>query len=87
MSKTMQLTDDQKKALEARIKEEKNSSYQALLQEVLDNDKEIKALNQKIAQLRAVLPRPEIAKADDSHYGMAMRFLRSGACPRQRRNC
>ncbi len=73
---TLQLTDDQRKALEARIKEEKNSSYQALLQEVLDKDKEIKTLNQKIAQLRAVLPRPEIAKADDSHYGMALRYLR-----------
>ena len=73
---TLQLTDDQRKALEARIKVEKNSSYQALLQEVLDKDKEIKTLNQKIAQLRAVLPRPEVAKADDSHYGMALRFLK-----------
>ncbi len=81
---TMQLTDDQKKALEARIKEEKNSSYQALLQEVLDKDKEIKGLNQKIAQLRAVLPRPEIAKADDSHYGMALRFLKKRGVPEEK---
>jgi hypothetical protein len=73
---TLQLTEDQKSALEARIKSEKNSSYQALLQEVLDKDKEIKALNTRIAQLRAVLPKPEIAGANDSHYGMAMRFLR-----------
>ena len=35
-TETLQLTDDQKKALEERIKNEKNSSYQALLQEVLD---------------------------------------------------
>ena len=78
---SLQLTDAQKQALETRIKEEKNSSYQALLQEVLDSDKEIKALNRKIAQLRAVLPRPEIARADDSHYGMAMRFLRNRGVP------
>jgi predicted nucleic acid-binding Zn-ribbon protein len=73
---TLQLTDAQRAALEERIKAEKNSSYQALLQEVLDKDQEIKGINQKIAQLRASLPRPEIAKENDSHYGMAMRFLR-----------
>ena len=75
-AETLQLTDDQKKALEERIKAEKNSSYQALLQEVLDKDKEIKELNDKISKLRAVLPRPDVAKANDSHYGMAMKFLR-----------
>jgi hypothetical protein len=73
---TLQLTDEQKAALEERIKAEKNSSYQALLQEVLDKDKEIKTLNQKIAQLRAVLPKPDVARANDNHYSMAMRFLR-----------
>lgn len=74
---TLQLTDQQRAALEARIKAEKDSSYQALLQEVLNDDQEIKTLNQKIAQLRAVLPRPEIAQENDSHYGMALRFLRA----------
>jgi hypothetical protein len=73
---TLQLTDEQKAALEDRIKAEKNSSYQALLQEVLDKDKELKTLNDKISRLRAVLPRPDIAKPNDSHYGLAMRFLR-----------
>jgi len=73
---TLQLTEEQKAALEDRIKAEKNSSYQALLQEVLDKDKEMKTLNEKISRLRAVLPKPDIAKPNDSHYGMAMRFLR-----------
>jgi predicted nucleic acid-binding Zn-ribbon protein len=77
----LQLTEDQKAALEARIKDEKNSSYQALLQEILDKDKEITTLNQKMAQLRAVLPRPQIAKADDNHYAMAMHFLRGKGVP------
>ncbi|BDU73983.1 hypothetical protein METEAL_31570 [Mesoterricola silvestris] len=75
-AETLQLTPEQKSALEERIKAEKNSSYQALLQEVLDKDKEIKDLNEKIAKLRSVLPKPDIAKANDSHYGMAMRFLK-----------
>ena len=75
-TETLQLTDEQKKALEERIKNEKNSSYQALLQEVLDKDKEIKGLNGKLAKLKAELPKPDIARFGDSHYGMAIRFLR-----------
>lgn len=78
---TLQLTDEQKQALEQRIKSEKNSSYQALLQEVLDKDKEIQTLNGKIARLRGVLPRPDVARANDSHYGLAMRFLRKHGVP------
>ena len=74
--RTLQLTPEQKTALEARVKNEKNSSYQALLQEILDKDKEIASLNGRIAQIRGTLPRPEIAKADDSHYEMALGYLR-----------
>lgn len=80
-AETMQLTDEQKKALEERIKTEKNSSYQALLQEVLTKDKEIKDLNDKVAKLRAVLPKPDMAGPNDSHYGMAVRFLRKKGVP------
>lgn len=80
-AETLQLTDDQKKALEERIKNEKNSSYQAILQEVLDKDKEIKDLNARLAKLRADLPKPDLAKPNDSHYGMAMRFLKKKGVP------
>jgi DNA repair exonuclease SbcCD ATPase subunit len=80
-AETLQLTDEQKKALEERIKNEKNSSYQALLQEVLDKDKDIKELNAKLAKLKADLPRPDVAKPNDSHYGMAMRFLKKKGVP------
>ena len=73
---TMQLTDEQKKVLEDRIKNEKNSSYQALLQEVIDKDKSIKDLDSKLAKLKAELPKPDIARPGDSHYGLAIRFLR-----------
>jgi len=73
---TLQLSPAQKEALEARIKAEKNSSYQALLQEVLDKDAELKEIHEKMDRLKAVLPRPDVAKDNDSHYGMAMRYLR-----------
>jgi predicted nucleic acid-binding Zn-ribbon protein len=81
---TLQLTEEQKKALEERIKAEKNSSYQALLQEVLDKDKEIQEINGKIARLRAVLPKPDVAQENDSHYGLAMRFLRRKGVPEEK---
>lgn len=80
-AETLQLSDEQKKALEERIKNEKNSSYQALLQEVLDKDKEIKEINTKLAKLKADLPKPDVAKANDSHYGMAMKFLKKKGVP------
>ena len=80
-AETLQLSDEQKKALEERIKNEKNSSYQALLQEVLDKDKEIKDINSKLAKLKADLPKPDVARPNDSHYGMALRFLKKKGVP------
>jgi predicted nuclease with TOPRIM domain len=80
-AETLQLSPEQKQALEERIKNEKNSSYQALLQEVLDKDKEIKELNTKLAKLKADLPKPDVAKPNDSHYGMSMRFLKKKGVP------
>ena len=73
---TMQLTDAQRKALEDRIKNEKNSSYQALLQEVIDKDKQIKDMNDKLDKLKSELPKPDMVRPGESHYGLAMRFLK-----------
>jgi predicted nuclease with TOPRIM domain len=73
---TLQLTDDQKKALEERIKAEKNSSYQALLQEVLDKDKELKELHTKIETLQHQLPPFDTVKETDNHYALCLKFLR-----------
>jgi gas vesicle protein len=75
-TETMQLTEEQKAKLEERVKAEKDSSYRALLQEVIDKDKEITDLNDQMAKLRAVLPKPELARSGDNHYSMALRFLR-----------
>jgi len=75
-AETMQLSDDQKKALEDRIKAEKDSSYKALLQEVIDKDKEIQSLNEKIAKLKSILPKPDVAREGENHYAMAIRFLK-----------
>lgn len=75
-AQTLQLSDEQKAKLEERVKAEKDSSYKALLQEVIDKDKEITELNDQIAKLRAILPKPDMTKSGDNHYSMALRFLR-----------
>lgn len=71
------LSREQKLALEARVRVEKDSSRRALLKEILDKDTELQTLNGRLLALKALLPPPEIAKANDSHYGMALRFLRA----------
>jgi hypothetical protein len=71
------LTEPQRAMLEKRVKEEKNNGVSALLQEILDRDKQITELNAKVAKLRADLPRPQIAGEKDNHFAMAVRFLKS----------
>jgi len=73
----MRLTDEQKRALEARVHIEKDSSRRALLQEILDKELELQALGDRLRGLLATLPAPEIARPNDSHYGLALRFLRN----------
>jgi hypothetical protein len=71
------LTGEQKKALEARVRIEKDSSRRALLREILDKDTELQTLSDRLQSLKAALPPAEIAKPNDSHYGLALRFLRA----------
>jgi hypothetical protein len=73
----MRLTTEQKLALEARVRIEKDSSRRALLREILDKDMELQALSGRLQSLQTALPVPEIARPHDSHYGMALRFLKS----------
>lgn len=71
----MLLTPAQKRALEARIQVERDSSRRGLLQEILDKEAELQALSDRLMGLKAALPPPEIARANESHYGLALRFL------------
>jgi hypothetical protein len=72
----IQLTADQRKLLEVRVKDEKDNSTGALIQEILDRDKEIAGLTTKVARLQAELPKPQIATEKDNHFAMAVRFLK-----------
>jgi hypothetical protein len=73
----VQLTEAQRALLEKRVKDEKNNGVAALLQEILDRDKQIAELTAKAAKLRADLPRPQIAGDKDNHFAMAVRYLKS----------
>lgn len=72
----MLLTAEQKRALEARLHMERDSSRRGLLQEILDKEAELHALSDRLMGMKAALPPPEIARANDSHYGLALRSLK-----------
>lgn len=76
----MLLSPEQRKALEEMVKQERGTSRRALLLEVLAKDLELRALRDRLAKLQAELPTPDTVKANDSHYGLALRFLLRRGC-------
>jgi len=73
---SVQLSEAQRALLETRVKAEKDNGVAALLQEILDRDKQIGELNAKVAKLRADLPKPQVAGDKDNHFAMAVRYLK-----------
>ena len=73
---SIQLTPTQRTLLEARVKDEKDNSTAALLQEILDRDKQITGLITRVARLQSELPKPQIATEKDNHFAMAVRYLK-----------
>ncbi len=73
----VQLTEAQRGLLEKRVKEEKDNGTASLLQEILDRDKQIKELEQRVAKLKSDLPKPQVASEKDNHFAMAVRFLKN----------
>lgn len=74
---TLVLSPEQKRFLEARINRERDSSRQALFQEILAQDARIAGLRAELARLREGLPSPDLVRVHESHHGLALRFLRS----------
>ncbi len=73
---SIQLTSNQRTLLEARVKDEKDNSTAALLQEILDRDKQITGLITRVARLQSELPKPQITTEKDNHFAMAVRYLK-----------
>jgi hypothetical protein len=71
----LDLSDEQKELLEQRIRDEQDVSHKALLEEILEKNKEIRELNEKIAEIEKLLPKPHVVLAGENHYQVAMDFL------------
>lgn len=71
----LDLSDEGREMLEQRIRDEKDVSQKALLEEILDKTKEIRELKEKITEIEKLLPMPHIVKSGENHYQVAMDFL------------
>ena len=71
----MNLSPEQKKVLEEKIKNEKDVSIKSLLQDILDKNNDIKNLNAHLQELEAMLPKPHVVEKGENHYQIAMSFL------------
>ncbi len=69
------LTPEQRAYLKKRLAQEKDSSYSAIIQEILKKDDEIKQLRKEIQDLKDKLPKPYTVKAGDNHFDICMRYL------------
>lgn len=69
------LNDEQRQLLESRLASEKDSSYKALLQEILDKDDELKALRNEVNDLQQQFPKPVTVKQGDNHFDICMKYL------------
>jgi len=69
------LNDEQRQLLESRLASEKDSSYKALIQEILDKDEELKSLRNEINDLQQQFPKPVTVKQGDNHFDICMKFL------------
>jgi hypothetical protein len=71
----MNLSPEQKKVLEEKIKNEKDVSIKSLLQDILDKNNDIQNLNARLQELEAMLPKPHVVEKGENHYQIAMNFL------------
>jgi hypothetical protein len=71
----MNLSPEQKKVLEDKIKDEKDVSIKSLLQDILDKNNDIQNLNARLQELEAMLPKPHVVEKGENHYQIAMNFL------------
>ncbi len=71
----LNLSEEEKKLLEEKIKEEKDISVKSLLSEILGKNEEISELNGKIELLEALLPKSHIVNKGENHYQISMNYL------------
>ncbi len=69
-------TAEQIRFLQARVNAERDVSRRALILEALAKDKEIRDLGERLVRMKSDLPAPDVVRVHQTHYGLAMRFLR-----------
>lgn len=74
---TEDLSEEQRDILNTMLAEEQDISYRALLQTIINDRDLIRGLQEKTLRLEQALPdRFVLAKAGDTHYGLAGSYLR-----------
>lgn len=71
----MDLTEEQKRILEEKIRQEADVSIKSLLSDILSKNQEIDELRSKVQEVEALLPKPSIVQKGENHYSIAMNFL------------
>jgi hypothetical protein len=69
------LSEEHKKVLEDKIKNQGDVSIKELLSDILEKTNEISGIKETIKKYEALLPRPHIVKEGENHYQIAMDFL------------
>lgn len=69
------LTPEEEKTLRELLQNEKDVSYQGLLQQVIDKNRDISSLRDQLADLQAKLPKPYDVKRGDTHYKLCVKYL------------
>lgn len=68
-------TKEQEELLLSMIQQEKDVSTKGLLQKILDSEKQIEDLQQKIKEITDKLPAPHVVKKGETHRQIAMEYL------------
>lgn len=71
----LNLTPEERRILEQKIREEQDASIKSLIQDILARNRDIKSLNQKIREIEKLLPSPVAVREGENHYQIAMNYL------------
>lgn len=75
VANSLNLSNEEKKILKRKIREEKNISIKSLLKDIIDKNIEVSELELKIKKIEALLPKPHIVIRGENHYKIAMDYL------------
>ncbi len=69
------LTPEAEAFLSDKLQKEEGISYEEIIEQVMQKDRELSSLRQERDELLSRLPQPDTVEPGDNHYDLAMRFL------------